>query len=57
LILIKSLFEYVGPPRFYRPQPVLASKGSEVMLKCQLEKDSEPIVKLINNFDFSKILK
>jgi len=57
LILIKSLFEYVGPPRFYRPQPVLASKGSEVMLKCQLEKDSEPIVKLINNSDFSKILK
>ncbi len=34
----------LGPPRFYPPQPVLASKGSEVMLKCQLEKDTEPIV-------------
>ncbi|CAF4257378.1 unnamed protein product, partial [Rotaria sp. Silwood2] len=31
-----------GPPRFYPPQPVFASKGSEVMLKCQLEKDIEP---------------
>ncbi len=34
----------IGPPRFYPPQPVLATKGSEVMLKCQLEKDIEPIV-------------
>ena len=34
----------LGPPRFYPPQPVLTSKQSEVMLKCQLEKDTEPIV-------------
>ncbi|CAF1364122.1 unnamed protein product [Adineta steineri] len=32
-----------GPPRFYPPQSVLTSRGSEVMLKCQLEKDIEPI--------------
>ncbi|CAF3325035.1 unnamed protein product [Rotaria socialis] len=35
-----------GPPRFYPPQPVLASRGSEVMLKCQLEKHIE----LTNSF-------
>ncbi len=39
-----GLYYSIGPPRFYPPQPVLASKGSEVMLKCQLEKDIEPIV-------------
>ena len=33
-----------GPPRFYPPQPVLASKRSEVMLQCQLERDTEPLV-------------
>ncbi|UJR33219.1 hypothetical protein I4U23_020674 [Adineta vaga] len=32
-----------GPPHFYPPQRVLASKGSEVLLKCQLENDIEPI--------------
>lgn len=35
------LFYSIGPPRFYPPQPVLAFRGSEVMLKCQLEKDIE----------------
>ncbi|CAF0731000.1 unnamed protein product [Adineta ricciae] len=52
-----------GPPHFYPPQRVLASKGSEVLLKCQLEKDIEPTnafwifqnVTLMNNMKYTVI--
>ncbi|CAM4766680.1 unnamed protein product [Rotaria magnacalcarata] len=52
-----------GPPRFYPPQPVLASRGSEVMLKCQLEKHIELTnsfwifknITLINNMKYTVV--
>lgn len=56
----------LAAPRFYPPPAVYASKRSEVMLKCQLEGDTEPLVdkktieiqlySYINSLIFSRVL-